>query len=226
MVDFASIISLLGQGFVELLKAPFQKLEIWWYLFPILTLWLILEIYFGEHKSEKMGWNTALGNGFSLTWVTIESMRVLFEMQYSNFFFRFMVIFLALSYGVFIIYVAFTHKFEEKVTFALTGTTPTYFLSATMILWAHNTFTLTIWTLIDLVILLGIFIVISIILKKLLPSKSSGGDHEYEKFGFDDKSSSSSSSSSSFEDSAFGSSSSETNDSSSSGGAMDFLNFK
>ncbi|MBT4605150.1 hypothetical protein HOC01_05910 [archaeon] len=193
MVDFSIILTGIITGFSEISKAPFQKLEIWWYLFPIISLWFILEIYFGEHKTEKMGWNTALANGFSLSWVTIESMRVLFAENYEPFTLRFIIILLVLMYSAFTIYVAFTHKFKDKIAFAIAGNTPIYFTSAVLILWSHDTFSLGLYTIIDLLILFGIALLFSYLLRKFLPEKASSGgdDHEYEKMGFDDNSSSS-----------------------------------
>ena len=65
-------------GFKEIFSAPFKDTSIWWLLTPIILFWLILEVYFGMYKGEKLGWNTALGNGLNLFWIVVISLKALF----------------------------------------------------------------------------------------------------------------------------------------------------
>jgi len=215
----------MSEAFFHIVKAPFQNIEIWWYLFPILALWFTLEFYFGIYKSESMGWNTALGNSFSFAWVNIEGMRVLFEKGLELFWLRFSVLFLAISYSILIIYLVFTHKIKDKYAFLAASPHLTYYLSAVSILWMHGVLDLSIWVIIDLIIILLITILIFYLIKKLLPNKTSqmNNDHEYQKMGFDDNSSASVSD-------PFASSTSPTaattSNSEETGSPMDFMNFK
>ena len=74
-----TVASEILEAFSAILASPFKELSVWWYLTPIFILWLVLEVYFGKYKKEKLGWNTSLGNGITLTWINIESIRFLFN---------------------------------------------------------------------------------------------------------------------------------------------------
>ncbi len=50
----------------ELLAAPFKYGYIVPNILPIVAGLLVMEFYFGKHKHESLGWNTAVGN--SLIW--------------------------------------------------------------------------------------------------------------------------------------------------------------
>jgi hypothetical protein len=235
-MDFATILEQMLLGFSHIAAAPFQNLEIWWYLFPILALWITLEFYFGLYKSESMGWNTALGNAFSFAWVNIEGMRVLFEKSLDFFWFRFGILSIAIAYSCMVIYLVFTHRVKDKYAFLAASPHVTYFLSAVSIMWMHGVLVIDFWVLLDLFILFWFTVVLFIIIKKILPQKagsssspySSGNDdYAYEKVGFNDSSSSTSSSmgADSFSSGGAGGSgsSSSSNDS---GSALDFMNMK
>ncbi|MAG60674.1 hypothetical protein CL619_02695 [archaeon] len=187
----STLIDNLLNGFSHISAAPFQNLEIWWYLFPILALWITLEFYFGFYKSEKMGWNTALGNAFSFAWVSIEGMRVLFEKSLDLFLLRFGILSLAIAYSVFIIYLVFTHKIKDKYAFLAASPSLTYYLSAVSILWMHGLIIIDLWVLIDLIILFFVTMLLFMLIKKILPQKaesnnSGNDDYKYDKVGFDE----------------------------------------
>ena len=159
----------LWSGLVEIVSAPFREFSIWWYLFPMLCLWFILEIYFGQHKKEDLGWNTALANGFSLVWMNIEAMRMLFVYSPDLFWLRFFFIFTILGYGCWLIYISFNHKYDPALTFKLAAPTPVYYLSIVSVLWGHGLLNINWWVLIDLI--LGFWIVFGLVLllHKFLP---------------------------------------------------------
>ncbi len=211
-----TVIDYLLVGFSHIMAAPFENLEIWWYLFPILALWFTLEFYFGFYKNESMGWNTALGNAFSFGWVNIEGMRVLFEKGSEIFWFQFGILSLALSYSVIIIYLVFTHKIKDKYAFLAASPHLTYYLSAISIMWMHGVLIIDIWVLIDIVLLFFATIIAFILIKKILPQKSgsssSNDDFKYDKVGFDEPTAPLSTP--------------ETSKPSPSGSPMDFMNFK
>ncbi|MBU0667408.1 MAG: hypothetical protein ABIC91_04520 [Nanoarchaeota archaeon] len=143
--------------------------SLWWFLTPIILLWVILEIYFGEYKHESLGWNTALGNAISLLWVTIESMRFLFANKSDNFWSNFVIIIVIMFYAFLIIYFVFTHKVSSKVAFALGKPSPICFLSLVTILWGHNVLTVSWWVALDLLILFFLLVLLFAIIRKLLP---------------------------------------------------------
>ncbi len=160
----------------EIAAAPFKQASVWWFLAPIILFWIILEVYFGKHKSEELGWNTALGNGMSLVWVNIESMRFLWFYKPDLFWLRFVVIFTILVYGSFIIYVSFTHKLSSKATYRLAAPSPIYYFSFISVLWGHGVLILTGWVLLDLLILYPIVLLIVFLLRKFMPGAPDDGE--------------------------------------------------
>ena len=166
----ANIADNMLSGFDEIFSAPLKDPSIWWLLAPIVLFWLVIEIYFGRHKKEKLGWNTALGNGLNMFWIVIISLKALFEQELSLASLDKMVfvIFIAL-YSVFIIFVSFTHRLKEKVFFLVSSPTAVYYFSAIAVLWIHNLLAINIWVAIDLLILYFVILVFEAILKKLIP---------------------------------------------------------
>src|SRR3989344_9539006 len=100
----ASVWDNLLLGFSEIFSSPLKDLSVWWLLSPVILFWFVIEIYFGRYKKEKLGWNTALGNGLSMFWIVVISLKVLFEGQFGlhNLGKLVFVIFIAL-YSIFII---------------------------------------------------------------------------------------------------------------------------
>jgi len=162
---FINIIS----GFNLIGESLIKDTSNFWVLIPILILWLVMEFYFGEYKQEKMGWNTALANGISFTWINIAAFRFLFsEVDPLDFQFRLIVLSLFFLYGTFIIFFSFSHLLSQKFAYTLGGPTMIYFLSMVATLVGSGTLTLTRWVFVDLVIILAILIAILYLIKKYL----------------------------------------------------------
>jgi len=157
-------------GFSEIFSSPLKDPSIWWLLAPIILFWFVIEIYFGRHKKEKLGWNTALGNGLSMFWIVVISLKVLFEGQFGlhNLGKLVFVIFIAL-YSTFIIFVSFTHKIKENLFFLVASPTAVYYLSGIAILWIYNLLAMSIWVITDLIIIYMAILVFEAILKKAIP---------------------------------------------------------
>ncbi len=172
MAWYEVLASGIWEGIIEIFSAFFRDYSIWWYLFPMFTLWFILEIYFGQHKQEQLGWNTALANGFSLVWMNIEAMRMLFAYSPDYFLLRFTFIFMIMSYGVWLIYISFVHKFDGRLTFHLAAPTPIYYLSIVSVLWGHGLLNIGWWVLLDIVIGFWIVFGLVMLLRRYLPDKS------------------------------------------------------
>ncbi|MBL7055494.1 hypothetical protein ISS07_01120 [Candidatus Woesearchaeota archaeon] len=158
-------------GLKEIIFAPAKDASIWWLLTPIIFFWLIIEIYFGRYKTEKLGWNTALGNGLSMFWVVIISSKSLFNMDLGLFSFdKAIFIFVIAFYALFIIFISFTHKIKESVFFLFASPSAIYYLSAIAVLWIHNLLTITRWVMIDLMLLYVFVLIFETILKKMIPT--------------------------------------------------------
>lgn len=144
--------------------------NVWWFLTPVFILWIVMEVYFGQYKGEKIGWNSILANGISFAWINIASFRVLFLENSSaiNFQLRLLILSIFLLYSIFIIYTAFTHKLRERIGALLAGPTTIYSLSTISVLWGQGLLAINIWVLINFVILYLIIYSIFLLIKKKL----------------------------------------------------------
>lgn len=172
------ILTNLGKSFVDIIKPAFVDPSILWFLGPVFLFWFIFEVYFSRYKKEELGWNTALGNGLSVFWIIIVSIKYLFENHLENFeWIKFIALLTIMIYAIFIIINSFSHKIREKVSFLLASPTITYYLSGVAILWTYGKLEITRWVLIDLIIFYGIVLLVELILKKLIKGKESGLDN-------------------------------------------------
>ncbi|MBW2978437.1 hypothetical protein KY331_06340 [Candidatus Woesearchaeota archaeon] len=182
-----AILESMWLAFKEIISSSFKDLSIWWYLAPILILWIILEVYFGKYKKEKLGWNTSLANGITLTWINIEAMRFLFSTHPKPFWTRFFIVLLIMFYGLFVIYISFTHKFSGKVTYSFAAPSPIYFLAAITTLWGHGVLDISFWVAVDLIVMFPLILAIFAILKKILP-KAKKAEEGFEEKPFEEES--------------------------------------
>jgi len=165
----------IGEAFVAIFKPIFVDPSLFWYLGPILVFWLVLEVYFSKYKSEQLGWNTALGNGLSVFWVLVISMKFLFDNHMENFAWsKLIALILIAIYALLIIINSFTHHLKEKASFLLASPTATYFLSGLAIVWTHGRLEITRWVLVALIIFYGFVLVIDFTLKRLIKGSDSG----------------------------------------------------
>jgi len=176
----ATITENLISGFGEIFSAPLEDLSILWLLTPIILFWLIIEIYFARHKTEKLGWNTALGNGLTMFWVVIISLKVLFTGNLGLFSYDKLIFVIVIAiYSALIIFMSFTHDVKEKLFFLLASPTAVYYLSGIAVLWIHDLLTINVWVLIDLILLYLVILIFESILKKVIPAASDKHHSEF-----------------------------------------------
>lgn len=129
---------------VDLLFAPIRYPEIVWILFPMITGIILMEIYFGRYKEEKLGWNTAVGNAMVLVFVAMDLfkkiygidsnpfdvIKTLWHIVYNNvavsdqiFFTTLMTIIVLLS-GLLLLLFDFFHILPEKLAFMISSSLP------------------------------------------------------------------------------------------------------
>jgi hypothetical protein len=129
------------------------------------------------YKGEKLGWNTALGNGLNLFWVVVISLKDLFTKNLELFSIDKLIAVIVIAvYSGFIISVSFTHKLKENIFFLFASPTTIYYLSGITILWIHGLINITLWVIIDLIIFYTVLMIFEIIMRKLISpaSKDSG----------------------------------------------------
>jgi hypothetical protein len=162
----------------EFFVAPFADLSLLWQLIPILLIWILMEWYFGMYKDEKLGWNTAVGNGVTLFWIGVTSMQHIFSEAVFFSWQRFTVLLVGILYALFIIYVSFRHKLRTRYAFFLASPTPIYFISYVLILYAHGMLAVQLSMFVAIVILFGVFFGIDRLLHAVLPEAQAEIDEE------------------------------------------------
>jgi hypothetical protein len=109
-------------------------------------------------------------------WILIVSTKYLFENHMENFEWpKFIAIIIIMIYALFIIINSFEHKLNAKVSFLLAAPTIIYYLSAVAIIWTYGNLEITIWVLIDLIIIYLIAMILELILKKSIKGKEDFG---------------------------------------------------
>lgn len=153
-----------------LIAAPFKEPSLLWQIAPILLIWVVMEFYFGTHKKETLGWNTALGNGLSLFWINIAGITHLFSDKAAKFMWGpFIVLLVITIYALFVIYVSFEHVFSAKWTYFLTTPNITYYFSIIAILYSYGTITLNGSMLIAILILWLLIFLLELPIKWFMP---------------------------------------------------------
>lgn len=157
-------------GLKEIWAAFTFDLSILWILAPIFIIWIFLEVYFGMFKSERLGWNNVLGNGVSLMWIGVDAMRYIFSAtRIGDFWPRFIIFGFMILYSIFLIYISFTRRLGEFLTYALGSTTPIYFLSFVAVLWSYGQLQIDRWVFLDLLSIFIILLIIFFIFRRLVP---------------------------------------------------------
>ena len=156
----------------DIARSPFVQFEVLWLLIPLFLLWLILTVYFDIHRGEKLGWNTALGNGITLFWISADVMRALFAGRPGGFGVRITINVIVLFYAVLIIYSSFAHKLPEKWNFLMASPTVVYYIAGATILWGYGSLPFNRFVAIDLVILFIIVLLFKGVLRLLLRKKA------------------------------------------------------
>jgi uncharacterized membrane protein required for colicin V production len=168
-----AFINEIFRGFGQIFSAPFRSLEVLWLLIPLLLMWIVLEFYFAKFKREELGWNTALANGITLGWITLEGLRNLFSIDVPDFWFRFLANLVILLYAALIIYFSFTHKISQKIEFLLASPTLVYFIGIFSVLWGYGLLSITLYVLLDMVILFVVLLIlIKLLRKRIRPATS------------------------------------------------------
>lgn len=166
----ATVTQELLLGLKDIGNAFTHDLSILWLLAPIFIIWIFLEIYFGMFKSEKLGWNNALGNGVTLLWIGVDSMRYIFSAQrVGDFWLRFVVFGIMVLYSMMLIYLSLNRRLGETLTYALGSTTPIYFLSSVAVLWSYGLLKIDRWVFLDFTFIFILLLVVFYIFRRFIP---------------------------------------------------------
>lgn len=174
------------RAILKIISTPFSHPELLWQLIPVFLLWIIMELYFGTHKKEKLGWNTALGNGISLFWIVISGMQYMFLNNKKAFAWnKFIFILTIMIYAIFIIVTSFKHTFSSKTTYTISSPTPIYYFSLIALIYTFGVIELNIY-MITAIFSLYLFVMLFwYIFKRLLPESEKDTEDEKDDFKSD-----------------------------------------
>ncbi len=100
----------------ELIMAPLNHPEFLPTLMPLILGAVVIELYFGKHKTEELGWNTAVGN--AIIWTTTGITLLLTEEPtgtglYASYF--------LVLIGLFVGYMNFFHNWSKDIAFSVSS---------------------------------------------------------------------------------------------------------
>ena len=165
MAFFTFSMKLLLERFVELVSAPVKNPEMIWIALPLILTLVMVELYYGKYKSEKLGWNTALTNALVLVFVSLNLFQFIFVQEGSKFFkifhvSGFYVALVILLLGILLFFIDFFHTLPESLAFTISAHLPINITAYAAIVMVYNSLPLdfaTILAWLALIIILGAF---------------------------------------------------------------------
>ena len=111
--------------FLDIVGAPIDQLNMIWILAPLVITMVLIQLYFGRHKQEEIGWNTAYGNSIVLIFVTLNLFQYLYQTYgYETLllfegtpFYKSIYVSIGLLYAFVILLIDFTHLVPKKIAF-------------------------------------------------------------------------------------------------------------
>jgi hypothetical protein len=121
----------------QFVRAPIENPDILPSILPIVAGAIVIELYFGKHKEESLGWNTSVGN--SIIWVTTGlNLYLTSELTQPELYATAGLIGLGLIVG----YMDFFHKWSSTVAFVLSSSGIVYTLSYILVIVVKTDLTL------------------------------------------------------------------------------------
>ncbi len=118
LADSAAILSRMEEFFL----APVQHPDLLPTVIPLILGAFVIELYFGKHKTEVLGWNSSVAN--SIIWVST-GLNLLLTESFTGALERY-VTYLILGIGIVVGYMDFFHKWSEAVAFRASSADVTY----------------------------------------------------------------------------------------------------
>jgi len=166
----STAIESMRSGYGEIFSAPLRDPSIWWLLAPILIIWFVSEIYFGRYKKERPGWNTALGDGMSLLWIVLTSLKLIFTEHFDLFSWgKFFFVLLLGLYAAMVVFFAFTHRIKQRILLTLAEPSFVYYLSMISVLYINDLISMNFWMIVDIILLFAILLIAEKVIRSLIP---------------------------------------------------------
>lgn len=108
----------------QFFTAPIEHPEILPSILPIIGGLIVIELYFGKHKQESLGWNTSVGN--AVIWVTTGLNLYMTEQMTQP---ELYATYVLIGLGVFVGYKDFFHQWSSSVAFFISSAGIVYTLT-------------------------------------------------------------------------------------------------
>ncbi|MFA5406763.1 MAG: type II CAAX endopeptidase family protein [Candidatus Nanoarchaeia archaeon] len=161
---------------VSIIIAPFTNPGMLWIVTPLLISMTLMQLYFGRHRQEELGWNTAFGNSIALIFVSINLLQFISN-QYGfsalNPFAPvtnklYLVIGLALV-SVAQLIINYFHLISKKIAFFINSSIPTNMTAYVAIVLVYTSTGLSWVTIAAALLILAVFILLFNFIKGLVP---------------------------------------------------------
>lgn len=119
--DDTQVVTEIVQEFV---LAPYNNPEMLPTILPLVAGAIVIELYFGKHKQERLGWNTSVGN--AVIWVSTGITLLITETLVGP---ELYATYGLIGLGIFIGYMDFFHKWSEAVAFTVSSAGVVYTLA-------------------------------------------------------------------------------------------------
>jgi membrane protease YdiL (CAAX protease family) len=177
---FEALIGLFFTGVLpvagSMLAAPFTTPGMIWIVTPLLISMTLMQLYYGRHRTEELGWNSAFGNSVALIFVSVNLSQVL----YNRFGFSFINLLNPPSPKIWVIIgiglvslvqllVNYFHAIPKKIAFFINSSIPTNITAYIAIVLVYTDIALSFATMIASITLLIVFIYSFRFMRKLVP---------------------------------------------------------
>lgn len=155
-----------------ILTAPAADPSMLWEVIPLFITMFLMEIYFGKHREEELGWNTAFSNALVLIFVCVNLIRVLYIKNILAFDFNLFIVLSLGALGLLLAFLDFYHWIPKFIAFEISSKLPLNFIAYLVIVYIHRNLVLDWMTLIAVLILFVIIVVcIKLIQMKERPAR-------------------------------------------------------
>jgi len=165
---------ILLERFTQLVRAPIDNPDMLWIAVPLILTLIMVELYFGKYRDEKIGWNTALTNALVLVFVSLNLFQFIYRQEGEKFFrifytTHFYIALAILLLGILLFFIDFFHLIPEVLAFTISAHLPVNITAYTAIAMVYNNLPLDFITILAwflLILILGVFF---FFVKLLLP---------------------------------------------------------
>jgi hypothetical protein len=145
-----------------ILTAPAADPTMLWEVIPLVVTMFLMEIYFGKHKEEQLGWNTAFSNALVLLFVGTNLLRVLYIKNQLLLNLKLIVIIAMMVLGLLLAFLDFYQLIPRFIAFEISSKLPLNYLAYIIIVYIHTDLPLNLITLATIILL---FIILVLIMK-------------------------------------------------------------